>query len=884
MSQRNAFCRNLAVGVVLVLCVAVASVAADATSAEQGSPKSTAEAHRQAPDAARDLLERLLPEYSGRFEFETIPPADGHDVFEIESRGGRVVIRGNTAGSMATGLNWYLNHHCHCHVSLHGRQLNLPDPLPEVTPKVRQVSWARHRYFLNYCAFGYSLPWYHWDQWEELIDWMALRGVNMLLSVTGQEAVWQAVCRRLGLSDEEVAAFLAGPPFLPFQWMGCLQGWGGPLPDGWIERHEKIQKKIVARQRELGMTPVLQGFTGHVPAAIEKKFPDAKLHHIQWIEWQTPLLDPLDPLFAKIARLLMEEQVKRFGTDHFYAADTFIEMTPPSGEAEYLERLSRAIYGGMVESDPAAVWVLQGWAFMYHRKFWTDPRVQAFLGAVPDDRMVILDLFCEARPMWSETEAFFGKPWLWCNIQNFGNRVFLGGPLVKIAADLPAARSQPESGRLSGLGFVNEGLGYNPAVFDLMFETAWRDAPPELDCWIGQYAGHRYGRASADAVQAWQALLSTVYARRAVTLSVVHRVPSLNTPAGHPHSRAVAEAWRRLLDSAEELGEADPYRYDLVHVARQALSNHATVSHRAAVAAWHKKDAAAFAQTAERFLGLLDDMDELLATRREFLLGRWLEDAKRWGTDDAGRAKLEWNARRVLTLWGEGPQIDDYASKEWSGLISGYYRPRWERFFEALADSLRNGEPFEDLAFRASLRPWMAAWSDGQETYPTEPRGDSVAVARRLWDKYADAFQPNAVSLTTGKPATCSHALPQHSAHLANDGWSDSTDAYWATDVQKTGHETAWWQVDLQEPTVVGRMVVVCYYGDERHYGFAIETSLDGETWHLAADRRDNREPSTAAGYTVLFPARPIRYLRVIQTHNSANPGRHLVEVMAFGE
>jgi hypothetical protein len=39
-----------------------------------------------------------------------------------------------------------------------------------------------------------------------------------------------------------------------------------------------------------------------VPAALEKKFPDARLHHIRWIEWQTPLLDPLDPLFAEIAR------------------------------------------------------------------------------------------------------------------------------------------------------------------------------------------------------------------------------------------------------------------------------------------------------------------------------------------------------------------------------------------------------------------------------------------------------------------------------------------------------------------------------------------------------------------------------------------------------
>ena len=46
---------------------------------------------------------------------------------------------------------------------------------------------------MNYCCFGYSLPWYDWSQWELLIDWMALNGVNAPLSVTGQEAVWQAL-------------------------------------------------------------------------------------------------------------------------------------------------------------------------------------------------------------------------------------------------------------------------------------------------------------------------------------------------------------------------------------------------------------------------------------------------------------------------------------------------------------------------------------------------------------------------------------------------------------------------------------------------------------------------------------------------------------------
>ena len=45
---------------------------------------------------------------------------------------------------------------------------------------------------------------------------MALNGINQPLAVTGQEAVWQAVGRRFGMTDAEIEAFLAGPPYLPF--------------------------------------------------------------------------------------------------------------------------------------------------------------------------------------------------------------------------------------------------------------------------------------------------------------------------------------------------------------------------------------------------------------------------------------------------------------------------------------------------------------------------------------------------------------------------------------------------------------------------------------------------------------------------------------------
>ena len=86
----------------------------------------------------------------------------------------------------------------------------------------------------------------------------------------------------------------------------------------------------------------------------------------------------------------------------------------------------------------------------------------------------------------------------------------------------------------------------------------------------------------------------------------------------------------------------------------------------------------------------------------------------------------------------------------------------------------------------------------------------------------------------------------------------------------------------MEKETDVGRVVVVGYYGDQRYYGFTVETSLDGKNWKMAADRRDNREPSTKAGYTCKFEPVKARYIRITMTANSANTGRHLVEVMAY--
>ncbi|MBN1910972.1 MAG: alpha-N-acetylglucosaminidase C-terminal domain-containing protein [Pirellulales bacterium] len=847
-------------------------------------------------EAARGLLKRVLPDHVDHFVFEPISNENGSDVFEIESVGQRITVRGNNGVAMASGLNWYLKHYCHCHLSFCGDQLDLPDPLPTVEKKVRRVSPHKYRYFFNYCAFSYTMAWWDWDQWERMIDWMALHGINMPLSVTGQEAVWRNVGRRFGLSDAQIKEFFVGPGYLSFGWMGCIDGWCGPLPDSWIDSHLELQRKIIARQRELGMTPVLQGFTGHIPAGFQEKIPDAKYGRLRgWSGFSpgTHYVDPMDPLFSKIGKAFIEEQTRLYGTDHLYAADTFIEMRPPSNDPAFLAAMGKALFEGMRTADPDAIWVMQGWVFLSNKEFWQPPQAKALFGTVPDDRMILLDLFAEREPVWQLTEAFYGKPWIWCMLHNFGGRVGMCGGTNKIVENLGEAMTSPKRGKLSGIGVIMEGFGYNPAVYDLWASLTWRKEMPELDSWFPDFVHRRYGSGNEKAMAAWRLLQKTLYRQPIYTGTIICDRPGLppkrnwmNPPARYDHKK-VAQAWKLLLEASDELGSRDTYQYDVVHLARENLAGLSEDLAQRMVDSYQAKDQKAFAKASQAYLQLIRDMDELLATRREFLLGKWLADARRWGAMEEERRLYEWNARTIITLWGppDSP-LHEYAHRQWSGLMKGFYLPRWEKLVARLDESLKSGKPFDDKKFERDLRVWEHQWTHRNESYPATPQGDPVAASRRTWEKYGEqCFQlnrPEVESLTTNKPVSCSSSLAGHPAHLANDGRARDPRGHWATDV--TTDKEPWWRVDLKKPKTVGRVVVVPYYGDGRYYGFTVETSTDAKTWQTVADRRDNRQPSTRQGYSCSFEPRSVRYIRVRLTHNSANTGRHLVEVMAYRE
>lgn len=711
------------------------------------------------PDSpVRGILQRWLPDHADCFSFEALTSPDGLDVFEIESVGAKIVLRGTTGVAQASALNWYLKYSCNCHISWDSTQLALPNPLPRIE-KVRISTPYRYRYDLNYCTFSYSLPFWDWDRWQREIDWMALNGINAPLSITGQEAVWQTVCRQLGLTDAQIDEFLVGAAYLPFGWMGCIDGWAGPLPSRWISEHAALQKRIVERQRAFGMTPILQGFTGHVPPALSQVFPGCAVHQLSSWAGFTPthFLDPADPLFERIGHAFIEEQTRLYGSDHLYAADTFIEMVPASNDPTLLTALSRSIYQSMASADPQAVWVLQGWPFLYKEDFWQPEQIQAVLRGVPEGRLLLLDLYAEEYPQWKITDAFYGRPWVWCMLHSFGGRPGLYGNFPAIARELPAVLNDPSRGQLSGIGISPEAIETNPVLYDLFCEMAWRREQADLTTWTAQYSARRYGQKLDKAEQAWALLSTSVYDPKSQLRetyggmrSVVCQRPHLDTSRGWRAKRAaqlpqVLEAWRLLLSCAEQVGNAGGFQRDLVDVGLQAMTFAAEALHTRLVAAYDARNLAALRRSSAQFLQIIAQMDSLAGTRPEFLLGNWIASARRHGANEAEQAQLEWNARLLVTLWGAPDSIlHDYSCRYWAGLLTTFYRSRWEMLLRQMEHALESGEPFDTAAFERHVIAFEDAWTRDTSPMPVRPTGDPVSMGRQFFAQYQPSLAEQA--------------------------------------------------------------------------------------------------------------------------------------------
>jgi alpha-N-acetylglucosaminidase len=591
-------------------------------------------------DAVYDLMDRVLGDTELKKPFHlAIVPGDrkGNPWFRLEQNTttfsnesssataatSTIRITATSVSELTAGLGYYFKEYCNFTIEWStggragGSHIVIPDvwpiPLGQVTQdphsvsisvkKYRTVPWS---YLMNVCTHSYSLVWYDWAAWQSLIDGLALRGINMILALTGQEEIQYRVFSKLGVQDHEIRSWFNGPAFLTWSRGQNEYGSGiaGPLPRSFMKSQWHLQREhILPRLRSLGIVGILPAFQGNVPIPVKSLFQDANITQ----QGQTGWIDALDPLFGRIADMWMSKLIQDFGTDHYYQTDGYYNggtapwmkaaedgttrdaqalpsrsirsstEFPPHDNSWY--RRGRAAYAGLSRTDPEAYWMYQGFAFVGWDTEEQASYLRGFVDSAPANRFIIIDMGFSQDGQWQmwNNASFFGAPFIYTSLYNFGDTNGMRGDLNYINQKVPFQALEADS-TIVGIGATPEGIDHNPLYFELLFETNFRSAPiKDFQDAFNRLNHKRYGlhQPNSDVATASRNILESVYSQgftvRDLT-GVSHLKPTADSSlfesdryTPKPIVCKMFNAWKSLAEASSNIGTwTSPFLYDLV--------------------------------------------------------------------------------------------------------------------------------------------------------------------------------------------------------------------------------------------------------------------------------------------------------------------------------
>ena len=638
------------------------------------------------------LLERIDSGLSKKIIVEIIP--DSVDYFSITQLGDKPCVTANNPISAATGVNWYLKYHAGTQLSWDRPTASLPAVLPPVVSPERREASVLLRYAYNYCTFSYSMPFWDKERWRREVDWLALHGFNTPLMLVGSAAVWRSALKDIGYPEDKIDSFIAGPAYQAWWLMNNLQGWGGPQSAAMYARDAEMGAYVADAMRELGMTPVLPGYCGMVPADADKVLGLHTADPGKWLGYTRPaFLLPTDSAFASIASAYYKAQADILGASGYYAMDPFPEGGSTDGVD--LPAAGKALLSAAQQASPGAKWIIQAWQ--------NNPRA-ALIDSLPASDVIVLDLFAESMPQcgdpsspWYRPEGFGSHPRVWCMLLNYGGNVGLHGKIHHVPSAFGSQLSDP---LLLGIGMTPEGIENNPMMWELLSELPWRGSV-DVNQWISDYTAARYGARNELADSAWHILGRSILnapasnRQQGTTESLFCARPSDNPVSAstwansEPYycSEDVIKAAELLSAAYEDLKDNPSYQYDYVDVNRQANAERGRMLMHDISAAAEKGDSATYRRLSNDFLNLILRQDSLLSTHPAFCLSTWTDAAKACGSTPADKQLYDRNARTLITTWGGREAADngglhDYAHREWGGLLRTLYYQRWAKWFK----------------------------------------------------------------------------------------------------------------------------------------------------------------------------------------------------------
>lgn len=694
--------------------------------------------NRKAGKAAEGVITRTLGYFPKKLSLEVTGPIQSGEYFSTEVVKGKLIVKGSSTTAVCHGFYDYVTKNNYGMFTWTVNNIRLPEHFPDQALKVVTTPFE-HRQYFNVCTFGYTTPYWGWEEWERELDWMALHGIDMPLSPIGSEAIFARVWRKFGLTEEEIGEFVTGVAHLPWFRMGNMSKLDGNLSQSFYDKSIALEHKIIDRMSELGMSPVFNAFAGFVPQGIKRVFPEAELVKTGWgggPDYVSSFIFPETELFRKISTEYIYEWEKEFGKCRYYLADSFNEMELPFAEKGTKERFDqlasygKAVYKSIADANPDAIWVMQGWMFGYQRHIWDPESIRALLSQVPDEKLLILDLsvdfnygIWENEYTWNYAKGIFGKKWLYSTVPNFGGRTCPVGDLDFYLNGHLNALTSPNKGNLVAYGTAPEGIESNEVIYEIIADAAWSTSRQDIREWLKNYTVTRYGKCPESMLDYWGNMLESSYGM--CTSRAEYRVqqqPFYGLGGRYDISHEHFAGIESFIACADELGTNKDYLTDLALWSGFYAFGKAELLAINIHEAYLNGDREKAEAMEIRFFDLMSRADRFFEMNPVTRLERWVDFARSWGDTEAEKDSYEIDSKRLVTTWGQGKRHDglnDYGCKMWSGLIRDYYIPRWKHYF----DSQKEGRPFD-----------FDAW---EYRFAEETRG--VSEAEKITDLVAEA-------------------------------------------------------------------------------------------------------------------------------------------------
>ncbi len=835
------------------------------------------------------IVERTVgADYLDWFEFEILQDASAENDYYVleDTADGKIRIRANNGVSLAAGLNYYYKYYCNVHVSQETRQTKMPASVVPINATVRKDSQVKYRYAYNYCTFSYTMAFWGESRWQDELDWLALSGVNLMLDVTGYEYVWLKFLMGIGYSFLDAKDIICGSAYYAWQYMGNIEGKEAPLHNQWFADRVELARRNHRRMLALGIQPLFEVYTGILPNEILNHGIDVDadlvMSQAPWAGMYRPAMLRTDnETYNEYAGIFYQAQRDVFGdVSDYYGGDIFHEGgTRPADLSD--AAISEQIMLQLLKADGNAVWVIQGW--QDNPTYGTIATFKKYPG-----HALVLDLSTNSDPRWVTTDEFGSTPWIYGTIELLGGHKDMHGCLNTFSK-LPSFIKERK--HAAGVGFVTEGTEVNPVLYELMMEACWEEKDVKLSAWLHSYITRRYGADSKSALEGWLILLGTVYKDMDywhVDTNNSAAFATIWTPSEPTYSlEELEKGMIYLLDDYALLSESECYLYDVSDVLRQYLSGYQALLYTEFMKAYDNGDLAAFREESAKFLRSFDLLDQIQQTRVNCTLGEWLglaTDAAE-NYDDFSRRIFEKSAKSLITVWHATGSLMDYAYRAYSGLITDYYKPRWEKRVKAWDDRLNGINTAFPTAseFYDFGRLYVLEDKEYGRTLNNDKLGVASAAAEIL---KCYSFVPYIKDIDTNHPL---FNLALKKTVWATDYEYDSEPEYAVNGLRTI--ESKYWgakypcslTIDLGDVYEIEIFNVVNFYSTDRYYHYEIYLSTNNSDYRKVVEKV-NANPPTAVGDTYEIEPTPARYIKVTMTYNSRNAGAHIVEFEAWGD